>query len=91
MRLSHPSVSLTAGLFISGECQTRQVTALECPWALDLRCPLRDERDQMTSRCPRQPKLTQDSILWLSREAPELAAELETEKSPANTENLHNY
>lgn len=43
------------------------------------------------SRCPRQHKLTQVSIPWLSGEAPELAAELETEKSLANTENLHNY
>lgn len=43
------------------------------------------------SRCPRQPKLSQVSIPRLSGEAPELAAEPETEKSLANTENLHNY
>lgn len=91
VKLSQPSVSLTAGVFISGGCQTRQVTALQCPWAFYLSCPLSSERDQMMSGCLRQPRFTQDSILWLSGEAPELAAELKMEKSLANKENLHNY
>lgn len=100
-----PSMSLNAGLFqeflFSEECQTRQVRALQCLWALDLSCPLSDEGDQMMPRCPKQPvvlspfilasRITQDSIQCLSGEAPELASELETGKSLANTENPHNY
>lgn len=81
---------LNAGPSVAGERPAGQVKALECPWEPDLSCSaLGGERDPVTSRCPWQPKLTQDSILGLSGEAAGLLAELETEQSLANTENLH--